>query len=173
MSGLSNLEVVSLKSLENLQQFEAFFDMVRNPDKYAKIVADAKDTIAKAKSVVEAYTTVDLANEYLLKAKVYASEKTAEIEAKQKEVMDKFNANEAEHKAKLKELADLKDTVNKQIAELQSTRAKYEEDVKILNDNRAKVAIRAKELGDKEKELLSKEEELLEKANKLKSIMGI
>lgn len=173
MSGLSNLDPNAFKTLEALQQFETFFDMVRNPVKYAEIVAEAKDTVAKAKAVVEAYTTVDLANEYLTKAKIYAAEKYAEIETKHKEVMDKFNANEAEHKSKLKELADLKDVANKHFAEVQANRAKYEEDLKILVEEKAKLNMRAKELGDKEKELLNKEQELVEKASKLKAIMGV
>lgn len=166
---LSNVDV---GTLEALRQFKAFFEMVQNPKQFAEIVKQADETLARMQAVVEAHTTVELANEYLTKAKAFANEKTEEIAQKEaafNERVAKALANADMQKQEAQKASSLaaqhfKDAEDFQ-KQLQTTQA-------ALNSERASLAIRADELYKKEVQLQDKEKDLNQKAAKLKELLG-
>jgi len=172
MSGLSNLDQSTFKSLETLRQFESFFDMVSNPTKYAEIVKEAKNTLAEAKAIVEAYTTVDLANEYLTKAKVFANEKTAEIEAKVQAAQEASAKRQAQIEAMRLEADKVVAQANAMFAEADQVQKKQNEAISNINARQGELNLRADELYKKEVQLQEKEKELNQKSAKLKEILG-
>lgn len=166
---LSNIDT---SKLEALAHFKAFFDMVQNPAKFAAIVKDAEKTVADAKVVVEAYTTVELANEYLTKAKAFANEKTVEIEAKTQAAQEASAKRQAQIEAMRLEADKVVAQANAMFAEADQVQKKQAEVMSNLSAKQVELATRSDELYRKEVQLQEKEKELNQKAAKLKEIMG-
>jgi len=167
--GLSNIDSTTL---ETLQQFSAFFDMIKNPDKYASVVADANKVIKEMKSVIETYTTVIKANEYLESAKkMLAQVQNTAIADKAEIAKLKEKANQAAN-AKEQRLAE-KDQQNNEahraIVERQSDVEKKEKELK---KEQEEFYLLRTHLNDRAAILDAKERELNDKASKLKQLLG-
>lgn len=166
---LSNQDV---QTLEALKQFKAFFEMVQNPKKFSEIVAQADKTLADMKAVVEAFTTVELANEYLTKAKAFANEKTVEIEAKVQAAQEASTKRQAQIEEARLAADKVVVQASAMFAEAEQMQKKQAEVMSNLNAKQIELATRADELYRKEVQLQEKEKELNQKAAKLKEIMG-
>ena len=166
---LSNIDSTTL---ETLQQFSAFFDMVKNPDKYASVVADANKAIKEMKSVVEAYTTVVKANEYLESAKkMLAQAQDTAIADKAEIAKLKEKVNQAAN-AKEQRLAE-KDQQNNEAhrAIVERQRDVEAKEAEVKKEQEEFWALR-KHLNERAQILEAKERDLNEKANKLKQLLG-
>ena len=167
-----SLSNIDFATLESIKQFKAFFDLVQNPKQFADIVKEAEKVSAEAKKVVEAFTTVELANEYLTKAKAFANEKTSEIEAKVQAAQEAANKRQAQIETARLEAEKLLAQANKASAEAQEKASKLfliEAAHAITEKN---LEVRADELYKKEVQLQTKEKELNQKAAKLKELLG-
>ncbi len=167
-----SLSNIDFSTLESIKQFKAFFDLVQNPKQFADIVKEAEKVSAEARKVVEAHTTVELANEYLAKAKAFASEKTSEIEAKAQAAQEASNKRQAQVENARLEAEKLLAQANKASAEAQEKASKLfliETAQAITEKN---LEARANELYQKEVQLQGKEKELNQKAAKLKELLG-
>lgn len=168
-----SLSNIDFATLESIKQFKAFFDLVQNPKQFADIVKEAEKVSAEAKKVVEAFTTVELANEYLTKAKAFANEKTSEIEAKVQAAQEAANKRQAQVENARLEADKTIALANQAFKDAEVMQKQLVDTTAMLNSEKARLAVVADELYKKEVQLQTKEKELNQKAAKLKEIMGV
>lgn len=167
-----SLSNIDFATLESIKQFKAFFDLVQNPKQFADIVKQAEKVSEDARKVVEAFTTVELANEYLTKAKAFANEKTSEIETKVQAAQEAATKRQAQIEASRLDAEKTIALANQAMKDAEAFQSQLQTTQSALNSEKARLAVFAEELYKKEVQLQDREKELNQKAAKLKELLG-
>lgn len=159
-------------SLEQLTQLEAFFDAIRNPDKFKKLIDEAKAVVAAQAAVIGPYTTVLLANDFLAKSKVQIEEAKADIKKGYDELDSKEETFEQYKKEKEDSLALKTKMLEDRSAMLETQGNQVVEQAKVLSEQAQALDKRTATLSSLMEALQIKDKELQEKAEKLKALLG-
>lgn len=167
-----SLSNIDYGTLEALKEFKVFFDMVQNPSKYAEVVKQAEAVLDEMSKVVNAFTTVNEANEYLSKSKAHAAEVVKELEEKEVVFTNKVKEAQDSLDKRRKELDEKSSEVSAEAKKVEDSKKELSERLYLYEVSTAELQKKQEELLAKQQELLDKEKELNKKAAQLKAILG-
>lgn len=158
--------------LDKFAQLDAFFDAVKNPDKYLTLIAEAKSTLSKIQDLVGPATTIEKAGDVMNKAQQFKAEASEQVnkmyddlEAEQKEwLSDKQKRDEA--------LASDRSQLQRDIEIWKKQKDEADANDLRLKDILTSLTDKEKTLYEKEFNLNLKEQDLQDKSNKLKQLLG-
>lgn len=156
--------------IEVIDQFTALIDLMKNPDKFADLVKEAKDALAENKKLLGAKATVEAAD-------AYAKKVDNDVKVK----YDMLEQAEAAHEKELNDFIKTSNTKGADLALREETLGKGEASLAIrLSDvvQREKEAqkgleanqLRTAALDVKEAQLIRDQNELAEKASAMKAL---
>lgn len=111
---------MDIRQLQQLDQFVAFFELITNPEKYQKLVAEAKQASDDFTKFVKEERGIKDVDQYKAKVLEAQAKKDAEIEAKREELNKRiveFNEFMEETRAKHKEKEDALSKARKALEE--------------------------------------------------------
>jgi hypothetical protein len=158
--------------LEEIQKISLFFDAIMNPEKFVKVVKDAKDILEDYKKIVGPYTTIKAAEDYKSKIEQALREEDAVLSDKYNSIVEREAAFDSKMAQKLTDIARQKAEADQALADLITKERSIQEQYKDIALEKSVLAADKAEFQEFVAQLQKKEQELLDKSEKLKSLLG-
>jgi chromosome segregation ATPase len=140
----------------NIQDIADFIDLIKNPDKYDKLLKDLVDEQERLKAVIK--TVGDVAEIESIKTQIKLDEKQAILD--REAILTKIEQDRVKENVATTVLQ----------ADLQATRTKYQTLYQDLQEKEAETKELNKLAKKREKDLVSKQAELQEKLNNVEAL---